>query len=508
VNQLDYLVIGAGPAGLQLGHFLQQKSKNYLIVEKGENVGEFFKTYPRHGQLISINKRNTGFDDQEMNLRWDWNSLLNEKVKFTDYSTDYFPDARRLCDYLEDFREANQVKVEHNFDVENVSRDEHGFKVVSRCGKEITTKKIIVATGFNAEKVLSFPGHEHIVYYSKFNTDPEKYLNKRVLIIGKGNSAFETADSLVNTTASVHLCSPNPVRLAWESHYVGNVRAVNNNFLDTYQLKSQNVILDADIDCISKEGERYKVDITYTHAKGEKRTIYYDHIIAAAGFKFDVSIFDESCQPEMCAMGKFPVLNQDWSSVNVPDMFFAGVLMHSLDYKKTMSGFIHGFRYNVRALSHILAEKYDSTPWHGDAIKPTIEELAQLVTERLTYSSSMFLQPSFFGDLVIDKGEGDLELLTDAPIGYFLDKQRDDKLGRIFVVTLEYGNWDHVTDPFSISRDPAPATAHLAEYIHPVIREYQQGEVVDEFHLLEDLENDYVQPKFQAALEQFWATKY
>src|SRR5207247_1735939 len=71
----DYLIIGAGPAGLQMGYYLQQSKKKYLILEKGEGPGTFFKRFPRHGTLISSNKVYTGYDDHEINLRFDWNSL-------------------------------------------------------------------------------------------------------------------------------------------------------------------------------------------------------------------------------------------------------------------------------------------------------------------------------------------------------------------------------------------------------------------------------------------------
>ena len=75
---IDYLVIGAGPAGLQLGYFLERAGRDYLILEAGAAPGKFFRTFPRHRRLISINKPHTGWDDPELNLRMDWNSLLSD----------------------------------------------------------------------------------------------------------------------------------------------------------------------------------------------------------------------------------------------------------------------------------------------------------------------------------------------------------------------------------------------------------------------------------------------
>jgi cation diffusion facilitator CzcD-associated flavoprotein CzcO len=65
-NILDYIIIGSGPAGLQMGYFLQKQKQNFLILERGEKAGSFFQKFPRHGQLISSNKVYTGYNDREL----------------------------------------------------------------------------------------------------------------------------------------------------------------------------------------------------------------------------------------------------------------------------------------------------------------------------------------------------------------------------------------------------------------------------------------------------------
>src|SRR4029078_4464133 len=85
----EYLILGAGPAGLQMGHHLSRAGHSYLILEAGSSPGEFFKTFPRHRTLISSNKVFTGSDDPEVNLRFDWNSILSEDedggLRFKEY---------------------------------------------------------------------------------------------------------------------------------------------------------------------------------------------------------------------------------------------------------------------------------------------------------------------------------------------------------------------------------------------------------------------------------------
>jgi cation diffusion facilitator CzcD-associated flavoprotein CzcO len=56
VQEHRYLIIGAGAAGLQLGYYLQQAGCDYLTLEREHQVGAFFKHFPRHRRLISLNK--------------------------------------------------------------------------------------------------------------------------------------------------------------------------------------------------------------------------------------------------------------------------------------------------------------------------------------------------------------------------------------------------------------------------------------------------------------------
>ena len=43
----DTIIIGAGPAGLQMGYFLTQANRDYVILEAQDNAGSFFTTQPR-----------------------------------------------------------------------------------------------------------------------------------------------------------------------------------------------------------------------------------------------------------------------------------------------------------------------------------------------------------------------------------------------------------------------------------------------------------------------------
>jgi Pyridine nucleotide-disulphide oxidoreductase len=213
--EVDYLIVGAGPAGLQLGYFLEQANHNYLILESGQSPGTSFKQFPRHRQLISINKRYSGYDDPEIKLRWDWNSLLtdNNELLFTDYSKDYFPSADALVEYLYDFAERFSLKIQYDTTVTKISKA-GTFQVVDHQGHVYHCQRLIIATGVAKPYLPNIPGIELAENYTKVSVDPEDFNNQKVLIIGKGNSGFETADNLVSSTALIHAASPNPINMA------------------------------------------------------------------------------------------------------------------------------------------------------------------------------------------------------------------------------------------------------------------------------------------------------
>ena len=53
------------------------------------------------------------------------------------------------------------------------------------------------------------PGVENAELYGTTSVNPDDFEDQRVLIIGKGNSAFETADNLIETASVIHVVGPN-----------------------------------------------------------------------------------------------------------------------------------------------------------------------------------------------------------------------------------------------------------------------------------------------------------
>jgi thioredoxin reductase len=507
-SYFDYLIIGAGPAGCQLGYFLEKAGRNYLILEAGDSPGTFFRTFPRHRTLISNNKRHTGWSDPELNLRMDWNSLLSDDshLLFTGRSTSYFPPADEMVRYLSDFAGASGLRIQCNTRVANVCRN-GSFRVTDEQGRVYESKCLIVATGVSKPYIPSIPGIETAEVYTSVPVDADGFKNQRVLIVGKGNSAFETAGNLIETAAVIHVAGPNSIRLAWRTHFVGHLRAVNNNFLDTYQLKSQNALLDGHVEHIERRNGSYIVRFRFTRANEITKDLPYDRVIVCTGFRFDHSIFDESCTPELLISNRFPAQNAEWESTNVPDLYFAGTLMQVRDYKKSTSGFIHGFRYCVRALNKMLESKYEGHPWPSRSISADPRALMEAVIDRVNRTSALWQEFGFLCDLIVVGQDGSANYYEELPIDYVHEKHRAGE--HYFVITLEYGADHDRFDPFDVSVERITQSDRdrsiESRYLHPVVRYYQRGVLAREHHVTENLENEWTGSTHREPLEAAFA---
>jgi hypothetical protein len=358
-----------------------------------------------------------------------------------------------------------------------------------------------MATGLSKEYLPNITGIENTTTYDKHSINPDDYTNQRVLIIGKGNSGFESADNLIEKAAVIHVLSPNSVKFAWQTHFVGNLRAVNNNFLDTYQLKSQNTVIDATVLNIEKNNGKFIVDIAYSHANGQTRKLIYDHVINCTGFKFDVSMFDHESKPDLTINDRLPNQTTEWESTNIHDLYFIGTVMQACDYKKTMSGFIHGFRHNIRALSLILDQKYHQEIWDHDSFPLSITNVNQAILDRINNGAGIFLQPGFLCDAVVISQ-------NDNSVKYFKDIRKDHvhksfigNENHYYTISLEYGHFSG--DPFSVDRDPDPMKASDSDYLHPIIRRFDNGGLVNEHHIQDDLESEWVTEEYTKPFEAY-----
>ncbi|MFY1697938.1 MULTISPECIES: NAD(P)-binding domain-containing protein [unclassified Solwaraspora] len=488
-----YLIIGAGPAGLQLSYYLQQAGCDYATVERAEAPGEFFRRFPRHRGLISLNKVHTVSTDPEIRLRWDWNSLLHEPfdLPFADYSRQYYPSADDMVRYLVDFAAHHRLAIRYGVAVDQVTKQD-GIFLAHTADRIYSADCLIMATGWGRPNIPDVPGIEHAVGYESMSTDPADYAGQRVLILGKGNSAFETASAILGHASMVHLASPRPMRLAWNTKHPGDVRGHHGAVMDSYQFKTLHSVLDCVVDEIVPTGEGYRVHLTYTHADGETAVMDYESVLRCTGFAMDTSVFGAGARPRLVPSGRMPATAPDWQSVDVDGLYFAGTIAQDRDFKKASSAFVDGFRYNLRTLTALLRERYEGVPLPFDTVPADAETLTGVLLDRVNWSSALWTQFEFLVDaVVVDPGTGQARHYHDLPEDLVAARFADEEY--CYTFGLRWGR-DPYPDVFAIERHPQPDRAAESAFIHPVLRRYRHGELVDELHLLEDLLAEWRRP--------------
>eukprot|EP00794_Sanderia_malayensis_P008736 gene8736-9669_t len=472
-NVRDYCVIGAGPAGLQMGYFLERASRDYIILERDISAGQ---------------------TNKEFNLRHDWNSLISDDESLLKtllkgiFSSGTFY-GRFLeyvyVKYLNDYATKLKLNVKYNANIRLVTKDNATgvFTLLDKNDEMYMCKTLIVSTGLWVENIpRNITGIENTVSYSKMSVNPDDYEGKNIFIIGRGNSAFETAQSLAGAANYIHMMSRERLRFAWETHYVGDVRAVNDGPIDTYQLKSLDGQFEGDIRAISftknKDGKIVVGSSNEDEPDNSAIREPYDTVIRCMGFRFDNSIFSKNIRPKKSAgkAKKYPAVKNNYESTVTDGMFFAGTIIHSLDWRKSAGGFIHGFRYTTRALHRILEHRNHGVKWPHLTLPNT--ELLNTLTKRLNEASGTYQMLNELVDVIVLSDDDHFQYFEELPKGLLpnFTEITGVEFQRGIVVNLEYGkNFSGPgSDPFKEERATGEVVeAHMSNFLHPVLYYYK-----------------------------------
>jgi len=397
----ENIIVGCGPSALQLAYFFKKQNIEYVVLERENSCASFFKKYPISNKLISLNKKYTGENDKDFNLRHDWNSLLNdENFLFTDFSDELYPTSSSLHEYLNEFSKKFELNIEFNINVLNITKNENIYKIITQ-DKLYICKKLIIATGLskpNIPKNIFLMNNVKINHYGDLDksfTDKNflsKYINKKVLIIGGGNAGYEIANILEKYCSSIIILGSKK-KLSIVSHYVGDIRTIYLPFLDTFYLKSLNgidVMNKNNILNITLNKDKYELLFSNNNSTYYKDKLSsFDEIIFCTGWVFDNSIFNFNVNTTINE--KYPEVNEMYESTNNKNLYFIGSLMHSKDYRKGSGGFIHGFRYLLKFFTQInynCAIIKNNFKFTGNM--DCYELLAKHIFKRINYASSLY----------------------------------------------------------------------------------------------------------------------
>ncbi|WP_082744160.1 MULTISPECIES: NAD(P)-binding domain-containing protein [unclassified Burkholderia] len=521
------VIIGGGPAGINMALEFGKRGIEYLLLEANETVGGQWDRFPVCGQLISLNKRYVPGDSHTYRMRYDWHTLStisaddvanDPLLRFTEWTSEHWPSSRIYKEYLKYVAERKGVSphVRTHARVQRIARESGRFVLGISNAQGISADRVFCATGKSEPIVPDIKGldSETCTFYGDFEPDTaaERYRNKVVIVLGRGNSAFEIAHHLVDITAETRVVTRSLPMFARQTHNVHDLRAQVSDVFDLMQLKSNNnIVSDRIVEVRRITGGRHEGRLLvryetpcphWSPPRWMKRTGIVDDVIVCCGFNYTLSgIFDmETVRPAIDEKGKYCLLTSTWESASVPGLYFLGAPMRIND-PDAASGFVHGFRCNIQALGSIVAEKY-----HGMAVEPVFEcdvpmahpsdqliHLSAFLVDLVSTSMPLFELFGYFGSTVTftpggDKGVVRARVWPAFPRAYNLERwgKEPTRLEIVFEYGFSrYGNGELPTHYFTLPADHFDTSR--SAYVHPVFHVYQEGVEVDSFHMQESL---------------------
>ncbi|HKV63096.1 MAG TPA: NAD(P)-binding domain-containing protein [Candidatus Acidoferrum sp.] len=255
---LDVLIVGAGPAGISASLRAIEKKLNCLTVEEGE-IGGTVAKYPR----------------QKLVLTSPVEFPLHGKFKKTEISKEELIEFWHKAIGRVDFKFRKGEKVE------DIKKGEDGVFTVITAKSQYRAHAVILALGKSGSpRKLGVKGEElPKVMYRLIEAD--HYVNKRILVVGGGDSAIEAAMGLGHQVgnqvtlsyrkdAFTRIKERNAQRIQ-ESMRKGKVRVVFNS--NPVEFKERSVILD-----VNGKQEEIPNDYVWIFAGGEPPTAFLKKI--------------------------------------------------------------------------------------------------------------------------------------------------------------------------------------------------------------------------------------
>lgn len=317
-EQVDILIVGAGPIGLACGIEAEKANLSYVIVDKGCLVNSLYN-YPKNMTFFSTSDR-----------------LEIGEVPFISHNPK--PTRSEALEYYRRVASSWKLNTQLYERIESVKRGENAFTIQSSKAA-YKAKNIIIATGFyDLPYTLNIPG-EDLAKVKHYYDEPHPYYDMNVAVVGAANSAVDVALEIYrkgarSVTMVIREEEINPRVKYW-------VRPDIENRIKEESIKA---FFSSNITRITESSIEIKTP-------KEELIIENDFVLAMTGYQPDFS-FLESIGVEIGSDEfKIPNYNEKTMETNVENVYLAGVICGGL---KTNAWFIENSREHAEIIiNHI-----------------------------------------------------------------------------------------------------------------------------------------------------------
>jgi cation diffusion facilitator CzcD-associated flavoprotein CzcO len=194
----DAIIVGAGPAGLASAMAIRAAGLDVAVFEKADSVGAAWR---RHYDRLHLHtdRKHSGLPGMAMPPTWPT-----------------YPSRQQVVEYLESYAARFDTRPVFNTAISSIRRDGAQWCAQTARGP-ISAPVVVVATGIaDAPYRPSWPGsgaYRNPVIHSSEYRNPLPFAEKRVLVVGFGNSGGEIALDLANAGVDVTLAVRGPVQI-------------------------------------------------------------------------------------------------------------------------------------------------------------------------------------------------------------------------------------------------------------------------------------------------------
>ncbi|HKM65580.1 MAG TPA: NAD(P)-binding domain-containing protein [Candidatus Acidoferrum sp.] len=243
----DVLIVGAGPAGISASLRSAEKKLNYITLEQSE-IGGTVSKYPR----------------QKLVLTSPVEFPLHGKFKKTELSKE------NLLEFWGQVLKRADFKCKTGQKVENIAKGDDGLFHVTTSGSEYRARHVILALGKTGNpRKLGVKGEDlPKVMYRLIEAD--HYVNKKILVVGGGDSAVEAAMGLASQVG-------NTVTLSYRQATFSRIKERNSQRVQEFMKKGKLKVL------FNSNPVEFRQDAVLMEINGAKQNIPNDFVWIFAG---------------------------------------------------------------------------------------------------------------------------------------------------------------------------------------------------------------------------------